>query len=85
MQENTQPSTFVRAANFEREKQFLGTLKEWKRFDVIAKGDGDNVTFYETVMDWETTDGTPVHIEQVIVAKWQDGKIIHEQFYRVRS
>lgn len=81
MQENTQPPTVGRAANLEREQQFLNTVKEWKRFDVIAKGIGDNVTFYETVMDWVATDGTPVHVEQVVVAKWQDGRIIHERYY----
>jgi hypothetical protein len=67
--------------NLEREKQFLSTVKEWKRFDVTAKGVGEDVTFYETVMDWVTTDGTPVHVEQVVVAKWQNGKITHERFY----
>lgn len=81
MQENDQPPTVGREANLEREKQFLGTVKEWKGFDVTAKGAGDDVTFYETVMDWITTDGTPVHVEQVVVAKWQDGRIIHERYY----
>ena len=45
-------------------------VKEWKGFEVTAKGVGENVTFYETVMDWVTTDDTPVHVEQVVVAKW---------------
>jgi ketosteroid isomerase-like protein len=81
MQENNLPPTEGREANLEREKQFLSTVKEWQRFDVTAKGVGDDVTFYETVMDWVTTDGTPVHVEQVVVAKWQDGKITHERFY----
>jgi ketosteroid isomerase-like protein len=81
MQENTQPPTVGRAANLEREQQFLNTVKEWKRFDVVAKGVGNNVTFYETVMDWVATDGTPVHVEQVVVAQWQDGRIIHERYY----
>ena len=81
MQENSLAPTVGREANFEREKQFLSTVKEWKRFDVLAKGVGENVTFYETVMDWVTTDNTPVHVEQVVVAKWQDGKITHERYY----
>jgi hypothetical protein len=81
MQENNLPPTVGREANFEREKQFLSTVKEWQRFDVIAKGAGEDVTFYETVMDWVTTDGTPVHVEQVVVAKWRNGKIIHERYY----
>ena len=81
MQENNLPPTVGREANFEREKQFLSTVKEWQRFDVTAKGVGEDVTFYETVMDWVTTDGTPVHVEQVVVAKWRNGKIIHERYY----
>ena len=81
MQENDQPPTVGRKANLEREKQFLSTVKEWKGFDVTAQGVGDDVTFYETVMDWVATDGKPVHVEQVVVAKWQDGRIIHERYY----
>ena len=81
MQENNLLPTVGREANFEREKQFLSTVKKWKRFDVPAKGVGEDVTFYETVMDWVTTDGTPVHVEQVVVAKWRNGKIIHERYY----
>ncbi|MGD9853062.1 MAG: SnoaL-like domain-containing protein [Nitrospirales bacterium] len=81
MQENNESPTVGRKANLEREKQFLSTVKEWNRFDVTAKGAGDDVTFYETVMDWIATDGTPVHVEQVVVAKWQDGRIIHERYY----
>ncbi|WP_447963820.1 nuclear transport factor 2 family protein [Nitrospira sp. Ecomares 2.1] len=81
MQENALPPTVGRKANLKREKEFLSTVKEWKRFDVTAKGVGEDVTFYETVMDWVATDGTPVYVEQVVVAKWQDGQIIHERYY----
>ncbi len=81
MQENLEPPTTGRDANIEREKQFLSMVKEWKGFQVISQGSGQDVTFYETVMDWVATDDTPVHVEQVVVAKWQDGKIIHERFY----
>lgn len=55
MQENDQPPTVGREANLESEKQFLSTVKDWKRFEVTAKGVGDDVTFYETVMDWVST------------------------------
>lgn len=59
MQENDQSPTVGRESNLEREKQFLNTVKEWRRFDVTAKGVGEDVTFYEAVMDWVATDGTP--------------------------
>jgi ketosteroid isomerase-like protein len=81
MQDNANPPTKGLAANIEREKQFMSAVKEWKGFTVTALGAGDNVTFYESVVDFVTTDGTHNHLEQVSVAKWKNGKIVHERFY----
>ena len=81
MQDNANPPTKGLAANIEREKQFLSGVKEWKGFTVTASGVGDNVTFYESTMDFIATNGQPVHLEQVAVAKWSNGKIVHERFY----
>jgi len=81
MQDNANPPTKGLAANVEREKQFLSGVKEWKGFNVTASGVGDNVTFYESTMDFIATNGQPVHLEQVSVAKWKNGKIVHERFY----
>jgi hypothetical protein len=81
MQDNANPPTKGLAANVEREKQFMSGVKEWKGFTVIASGVGDNVTFYESTSDFVTTGGVPVHLEQVAVAKWKNGKIVHERFY----
>lgn len=81
MQDNANPPTKGLAANIEREKQFLNGVKEWKGFDVKVSGTGDNATFYECTMDFIATNGQPVHMEQVSVAKWKNGKIVHERFY----
>ena len=81
MQDNANPPTKGLAANVEREKQFLSGVKEWKGFNVTASGVGDNVTFYESTMDFIATNGRPVHLEQASVAKWKNGKIVHERFY----
>jgi hypothetical protein len=81
MQDNANPSTKGLAANIEREKQFMSGVKEWKGFIVTTSGVGDNVTFYESTSDFVTTGGVPVHLEQVSVAKWKNGKIVHERFY----
>jgi len=81
MQDNANPPTKGRAANIEREKQFLSGVKEWKGLTVTASGVGDNVTFYESTMDFIATNGQPIHLEQVSVAKWSNGKIVHERFY----
>lgn len=81
MQENANPPTKGLAANIEREKQFLNGVKEWKGFNVTASAVGDNVTFYECTIDFIATTGQPVHMEQVSVAKWKNGKIVQERYY----
>jgi ketosteroid isomerase-like protein len=81
MQDNANPPTKGLTANIEREKQFMSGVKEWKGFNVTASGVGDNVTFYEATVDFITTDGQYSHLEQVSVAKWKKGKIVHERFY----
>jgi len=81
MQENANPPTVGQAANVEREKQFMSGVKEWKGFTVTAWAAGDNVTFYECALDFIATSGQPVHMEQISVAKWRNGKIVHERFY----
>ncbi len=81
MQENANPPTIGQTANIEREKQFMSGVKEWKGFNVTAQAVGDDTTFYECNMDFIATSGQPVHMEQVVVAKWKNGKIIHERFY----
>jgi len=81
MQENAHPPTVGLAANIEREKQFMSGVKEWKGFNVTATGVGDNVTFYECSLDFIATDGQPVHMEQVVVARWKNNKIVHERYY----
>lgn len=81
MQDNANPPTKGLAANIEREKEFVSGVKEWKGFNVTASGVGDNTTFYECAMDFIATNGQPFHMEQVSVAKWKNGKIVHERFY----
>ena len=81
MRDNANPPTKRLTANIEREKQFMSGVKEWKGFEVKASGTGDNATFYECTMDFIATNGQPVHMEQVSVAKWKNGKIVHERFY----
>jgi ketosteroid isomerase-like protein len=81
MQDNANPPTKGLAANVEREKQFLSGVKEWKGFNVTAQGVGDDVTFYECSLDFIATSGQPVHMEQVVVARWKNGKIVQERFY----
>ena len=81
MQDNANPPTKGLAANIEREKQFISGVKEWRGFNVTAQGAGDNVTFYESITDFLTTNDQPIHLEEVSVATWKNGKIVHERLY----
>ena len=81
MQDNANPPTNGLTANIEREKQFMSGVKEWKGFNVTATGVGADVTFYECTMDFIATNDQPVHMEQVVVSRWRNGKIVHERFY----
>ena len=81
MQENRNPPAVGLEANVEREKQFLAGVKEWKGFTVKSLAAEGDVSFMESVMEFTATDGSPVRLEQVSVARWRDGKIVHERFY----
>ncbi len=81
MQENANPPTVGLHANIEREQQFLKGVKEWRGSTVRAIALDGRDSFVEWVFDWVAIDGTPVHLEQVAVARWRDGKITHERFY----
>ncbi len=69
------------AANLDREQKFVDSVKEFHKFETPAVAVGDGVSIYENVMEWTSTDGQDIHVEQVSVAKWKDGKIVDERFY----
>ena len=81
MQENANPPRKGLAANIAREQEFMNGVKEWKGFNVLASAAGDNVTFYECTIDFIATNGQPVHMEQVVAARWKNGKIVQERYY----
>jgi ketosteroid isomerase-like protein len=81
MQENRNAPTRGLAANIEREKQFLAQVKEWRGFEATATAVNGDVSFIESTMDFVATNGAEVHVEQVSVARWRDGKIVSERFY----
>ena len=69
------------AANLTREEGFVASVKEFRGFEVPRVAVGEDVSFYENVMDWVDAEGNEVHVEQVSVATWEGGKIVHERFY----
>jgi len=81
MEEPMYGKTVGLAANLEREQKFVDSVKEFKGFTADKIAATDEVSFYENVMDWVDVSGAEMHIEQVAVATWKNGKIVHERFY----
>ena len=81
MQENANAPTVGRAANIEREKEFLANVKEFKSFDVKTVGVDGDTALVESAMSFVAKDGTDVRLEQVSATKWKNGLIVHERFY----
>ena len=81
MEEPRYGKTVGLAANIEREQKFVDSVKEFKSFETPAVAIGEDSSIYENAMDWTDVNGNDIHIEQVAVQKWKDGKIVHERFY----
>jgi hypothetical protein len=80
MEEPAYGKTIGLEANVKREGKFLEGVAEFKKFEATPAV-GENFSSYENVMEWTSTDGQEVRIEQVAVQHWRDGKIVHERFY----
>jgi hypothetical protein len=83
MQENNKPATAGLEANVERERQFVASVRQWKRFEVASVGvDPERGrAFLQTELEFEGVDGKTYRMDQVSVQSWRDGMITHEKFY----
>ena len=83
MQENNNPPTVGLEANVEREKKFVASVRQWKRFDVnaVAVDPARGVAFVQSELEFEGVDGKAYRTDQVAVQTWRDGKIVNEKFY----
>lgn len=81
MQENADPPTLGKAANRERELQFLANAEQVHEVSLVSAGIGDGVTFSEWVFDITFKGGFRARTAQVAVRRWRDGLIVHERFY----
>lgn len=80
MQENLNPPTVGRAANLERERQFLAYVKTWKGATVeIVAAEGNHVVLHER-MAFTAVDGTEVSMDQLAWQTWDGDRIVHERF-----
>jgi hypothetical protein len=83
MQENNNPPVVGLEANVEREKKFVASVRQWKRFDVgsVAVDPARGTAFVQNELEFEGVDRKNYRTDQVAVQTWRDGKIVNEKFY----
>ena len=85
MEEPAYGETVGLPANLEREQHFVESVKSFKNFQATHVAAGNDYSIYENVMDWVDVNDQEIHVEQVVVAQWENGKIKHERFYYDRA
>src|SRR5690349_5215659 len=81
MQENALPPTVGKAANRNREIEFLGNITDFRGAQVLDVAVGDNVSFVKWQYDYTHKEWGVRNYTQVSVQHWKDGKVIKEQFF----
>lgn len=81
MQENENPPTVGKDANRKREEEFFAQIKEFHgaNYDVVLAD--ANFAALRGTMEFTNIQGDRVHLDQVAIQTWKDGKIVHEKFY----
>lgn len=83
MWENDQANPPGLDANFEREKQFFGSITEFRGGGVTksAVDEAAGISFAEMWFDCTLANGHVMKMTEVAVRTWKDGKIVKEQFF----
>jgi ketosteroid isomerase-like protein len=81
MSENDNPPTVGKAANREREAQFVAYVKEVHRMEVPQILVDGNRAASEWDLEFTAVDGNVVKYHQVAVQDWENGQIVREQFF----
>ncbi|MFT4537152.1 MAG: ketosteroid isomerase-like protein [Saprospiraceae bacterium] len=63
------------------EKEILSNVGEFIQYTVSNFAVSGDTSFSEAIMEYKEKDGTHVKVEQAVVSKWKDGKIVQERFY----
>ena len=82
MQEGAEDPIEGKDANREREKAFVGGLTELRAAELKNVAVGDGVTMTEWHFDYTHSEWGDVKYDQIAVQQWENGKIVHERFYK---
>ncbi len=58
---------------------------QWRRFDVHGVGVNGDTSFVECVLEFESSSGKVLEMEQVAVSQWRDGLIVKECLIPIRT
>jgi len=81
MQENSAEPIPGKAANREREQEFVKSIAEFHGARVLASAISGDTSFSEWEMDVTFQGGFRVKMAQVAVRTWRDGLVVRERFY----
>ena len=84
--EGSGPESKGRAAMVAGEREFLKKVTTYHGIEVLGRaiddqGGGSGTVFYEAVMRWNQSDLGEVAVQQVVVERWRDGKVVEIHFY----
>ncbi|OKH48847.1 polyketide cyclase [Calothrix sp. HK-06] len=81
VQENLEAPRIGRALSIERQKRMNANIKEINNFrigSVLVDGDKSVVEMH---IEATTQDGYRMHIEELGMQTWNNGKIVHERYF----
>ena len=80
MQENSLPATVSKAANRQRELEFLSNITEFRDAKVKGMGVSGDLSFVIWQYDYTHKEWGVKNYSQISMQQWKDGKIIKEVF-----
>lgn len=81
MQENSSPPCVGKAANRQREEEFVASVDQVHGIRVVNSAINGDIAFSEWLMDLTFKNGARAQLEQVAVRTWKNGQVARERFY----
>jgi hypothetical protein len=80
MQENGAAPTVGKAANRERERQFVESIAQFHEARLLGAAVQGDRSYSEWVLDVTLQSGVRLRLEQVAARQWRDGQVAQERF-----
>lgn len=64
------------------QKKTVEAIQKVHEITLHSSGVGDDITYAEFTFDFDTKDGNHIHWHEIIVSKWKNGKIEHEEYFK---